>query len=86
MEKARAARRTTDGTRRKRRIDRATPAEIEAMPALLTTAELSRIMGFTPEYVSTLCTGNGVFAGLAVKCGRGWTVSKAKALQALGLD
>ena len=78
---------TRDGAKvsRKRSKDRATPEEIEAMPALLTTEELARITGFTPIHCAHLCK-RGVLKDVAVKTGKSYTVGKAKALRALGIE
>lgn len=84
MAQARKAHEWGEGSR-KRRADRATVEEIEAMPALLTTAEISRITGWTPEYCAVQCR-SGMLADVAIRAGKSYTVGKAKALAALGLD
>lgn len=63
---------------------RATTEEIDAMPALITTKELSFITGNTEVYTAKLCK-DGIFKDIAVKCGRSWRVNKAMALQILKL-
>ena len=67
-----------------RKQERASVEEIEAMPALLTSEELARITGWTRLHVAKECR-EGLFAGVAVKTGSMWQISKAKALEALGL-
>lgn len=59
-------------------------AEIDAMPVLLEVPHLARITGSTELYMAKQCR-EGMFADIAVRCGRRWKVNKAKALQILGL-
>lgn len=67
-----------------RNEERASLEEIEAMPALLTWKELTRITGWSRVHVAKECR-EGILAGKAVKAGNMWQVNKAKALEALGL-
>ena len=67
-----------------RNEERASMEEIEAMPALLTWKELTRITGWSRVHVAKECR-EGILAGKAVKAGNMWQVNKAKALEALGL-
>lgn len=62
--------------------DLATPSEIEAMPALLSTYQYARITGETANGVTRRCA-NGELP--AVKVGNKWRINKVKALEALGL-
>ncbi len=62
--------------------DLATPCEIGAMPALLTTYQYARIAGQTPNRVTKRCKDGEL---PAVKVGGRWRINKAKALRALGL-
>lgn len=59
-------------------------AEIDAMPMLMGLRHLSRITGNTEIYLAKQCR-DGMFSGIAVKCGREWRVNKMKALELLGL-
>lgn len=59
-------------------------AEIDAMPMLLSIPHLSRITGNTEIYLAKQCR-EGMFSGIAVKCGREWKINKTKALELLGL-
>lgn len=59
-------------------------AEIEAMPVLLGVRHLARITGNTELFTAKQCR-EGMFSGIAVKCGREWKVNKTKALEILGL-
>ena len=70
---------------RPRSQNRASQEEIDAMPALVTVNDLSYVTGYTPVYVAKLCRC-GIFRDCAVKTGTSWSINKAKALRALGLD
>lgn len=62
--------------------ERATPSEIEAMPALLDTYQYARITGESPNAITRRCA-NGELP--AVKVGKAWRINKVKVLEALGL-
>lgn len=70
--------------RRTRRAERATMEEIEAMPALITTDQLAHITGYTRQNISKMCK-HGMFKDCSVMVGKAWSISKAKALEILGL-
>ena len=70
--------------RRSNRPKMASAEQIEAMPALIGMPELSSINGCTQVYNAKQCR-DGMFSGIAVKCGREWRVNKQKALELLKL-
>lgn len=70
---------------RARSKERATLEEVEAMPAVLLSEDVAHIMGYSVQYVARLCR-DGILKDCAVKTGNSWTINKAKALAALGLD
>lgn len=59
-----------------------TTEDVEALPALITARDYAALVGCTTTYANKLCQEGKV---PAVKRGRAWLISKAKALRALGL-